>query len=234
MTTDENQALQQADTALAIIEQFEAAINDLESFINELPQIYYDEGQPMLQRLKSLYETVDLNVGSGIDTLDYNVKSARSKIERRRLSSEVVRMSEKQGLTNEEIAERIGDISKDTVGKFLREYRKAKPSERARIRRTSIFDTYDQLEKLAAMIYRELARWEGQDGDVHVKYVKELRELIKESHQWMDRVSEREKLEEIAMTVQDVIFEYVPAENQKKVVERFETLGLGKQLTPGN
>lgn len=225
----DNQALQQASRALAVIEQFEAVLNDLESFINTLPQIYYDEGQPLLARLRSLYEAVDVNEGSLESVQMLQRQGGKSTIERLRLESEVVRLSEEKGLSNSEIAERFEALSEEMIRRFLKKYREAKPSERARVRRSSIFDTYDQLEKVAALIYRQLARYEGQDGNIHVKYVKELRELIRESHEWMDRASERQKLDEIALEVRDIVAEF-DEEKAVKLAKRLEQRGLGNRL----
>jgi len=223
---DNKEAIEKADKSLAVIEQFEAVIEDLDSFINSLPQMYLEEGKPVLERLKSLYELINIDV-TNIDTLDLNSKKARSKIERRRLSHEVIRLIEEEGLYYKEVGERLG-ISGSTVSKFYKQYENAKLSERAAVRRSSIFDTYDQMESLSAKIYKALATYEGMDGNVHVKYIEQMRKLITEAHQWMDRVSEKQKLEEIGMIVREVLSNCTK-DQEELIAKRFEEIGLGSK-----
>ena len=226
--TINNEAIERADKALAIIEQFETLLEDLKSFREEIPQLYQSELDPLLQRLSSLYEVINVDA-SDIETLDLSVKPRKSKIERRRLSGEIIRLIEEEGLSQKEVANRV-EMSPQTISKFIKQYNQAKPAEQAKSRRTSIFQTYEQFEKLAAIIYKEIARYEGMDGQVHVKYVDQLRNLIKESQQWMDRNSERQKLEEIAMTVKEILQDCTP-EQSKKIAERFESIGINKSLS---
>lgn len=226
-----NSAIERADSALAVIEQFEAIIEDVKSIREDLPKLYQTELDPIIQRLNSLYEVINVE-SVDIETLDNQIKPKKSKIERRRLSGEIIRLIEDEGLNQQEVANRVG-VSSQLISKFIKQYNQAKPSEQAKKKRTSIYQTYEQFEKLAAIIYKEIARYEGMDGHVHVKYIDQLRSLIKESQQWMDRQSEREKLQEIAMTVKEILQECTP-EQSKKIAERFEHLGIQKTLPVNN
>lgn len=219
----DSNAIEKADKSLALIEQLEAVLDDMESFINELPKLYYQEGKPILERLKGFYEILNID-STNIDALDLNWKPLKSKIERRRLSHEIIRLSEEEGLSHQAIADKV-DLSRSTIQKFVKQYQQAKPSEKAKQRKDSIFQTYDQLERLSTLIYRELARYEGQDGNIHVKYIEQLRKLITEANQWMDRASERQKLEEIAMIVREVLTECTE-DQEKLIAQRFEEIGL--------
>jgi transcriptional regulator with XRE-family HTH domain len=228
MTVD-HQAIQQADQALAIIEQFESLLEDLEAFVETLPKDHYQEGEVLLKKLQSLYQVINIDANH-IDPLEEPIQKKRSKIERYRLASEVVRLAEEEGFYQKDIANRLG-LSRSLVSKFLHQYENAKPSERAKWRRYSIFDTADQLEKLAATINRELARYQGEDGAIHVKYIDQMRQLIKESQQWMDKVSEQQKLEEIVRKVTEILSEECPsAEQQARIAQKFEQIGFGKTL----
>ncbi len=221
----ETQALSSAGAALGLIEQLENLVSDLREFGLTIPALARSELEVLVERLSAVAKLLDddENLPDLIKGLQLSGRVA-SKVDRLKLGGEIVRLREVGRATNAEIAQQLG-IGEQTVGRFLRFYDQCKPSEKARYQRSSIFDTTNQYEDLAAMIWRQLARLENLDNENHVRYISELRQLIKAAEQWMEKINQANKIEELRMAVAEILASELP-HRRAEILQRFATIGL--------
>lgn len=224
-----SEALQKAQSALSIIEQLELLLTNLTAFSSQLNKLHRDELEVYISQLKSLISALDDNP-EDLDLLHFKPLTAplRSKIERLKLGGEIVRLREK-GYTINEISAELG-LQGPAVSRFLKYYDQAKPSEKAKIHRISIFDTANQFEEIAATIYRMMARLEN-NGEVHVKYIAELRQVIVAAQKFMEQVSDRLQMEKIKEAVIAILIEELP-EKRETILKRFGELNLTSSFNP--
>lgn len=232
MDQNEHQrALTKAHKALSFIEQFQQIERDIKELVVVVPRTYRADLKLIEAKVNGLLQVLDV----GEEQIFQTITSAktegvtRSKIERLRIGGEIIRLRNEVKLSYKAIADRF-EIHEHTVSAFCKAYDQATPTEQARIKRTSIFDSHNQYEELGAMIYRCLARLE-QDGELetHVKYIGELRQTLKQAEQWMDRVSVSSKLEQIRAIVMEVLLDELP-EKRTLIMQRFAEMGVTGQV----
>jgi transcriptional regulator with XRE-family HTH domain len=154
---------------------------------------------------------------------------APSKIERMGLGKEIVRLRSESRLTIKEIAERYS-LSTKTVSQFLKVYEKAKPSEQAIMRSTSIFDTFDSFERLNGRLEALFARVEMSDFQVSVQVLAEFRKTIESAEKFMSKMSDQEKLDRIRQVVQEVLIQELP-EKRVEIINKLAEAGIRGQLS---
>lgn len=189
------------------------------------------ELEAVIGRVKTLYEMVDNNdaefdIVSAQKTLS---EIAPSKIERMGLGKEIVRLRSESRLTIKEIAERYS-LSTKTVSQFLKVYEKAKPSEQAIMRSTSIFDTFDSFERLNGRLEALFARVEMSDFQVSVQVLAEFRKTIESAEKFMSKMSDQEKLDRIRQVVQEVLIQELP-EKRVEIINKLAEAGIRGQLS---
>jgi hypothetical protein len=153
-----------------------------------------------------------------------------SKIERLGIGKEIVRLRLENRVSIKEIAEKFS-LSAATVSQFLKVYDQAKPDEQVRMRRTSIFDTTEQYERLNVKLDLLYAKVISSDQQVSVQVLGEMRKTIESAERFMAKYSEREKMERVLLIIQEVLQSELP-EKRVAIMQRFAALGL-KGATPG-
>lgn len=227
----QNEALERASQALSVLEQLSLTLRDVEQTVQTLPLSHRTDFQPLLERWRAVIEVLE----SDEDTIPELVKGKKltevspSKIERLKIGKEIIRLREVEKLTYQEIADHFS-ISQATVATFCKFYDGASPAVRSRYQRTSIFDTSQNFENLAAMIYRSLARLENVDSDNHVRYISELRQTITAAQKWMDQVSSHQKYDILKQAIVDILSDELP-EKREKIIQRFQAVGAASVLT---
>lgn len=222
----DNQAIVKANSSLGFYEQLDLVVSNLQSFSRTLNTSYSNELNVHIERLVGLVHLMDEEGYEPQVTTSDLTKG--SKVERLGLSGEVVRLKEIHKLSNQEIADKL-NIGSDTVSRFLRFYEKARPSDKAKYQRSSIFDSTQQYEEIASMVYRQIARLEN-DPEQHVKYIGELRQVIKAAQEWMKQANQMQKIEEIKQIITDILLDIAP-EQRERVIKRFSEIGLRRILS---
>jgi transcriptional regulator with XRE-family HTH domain len=227
--TQELAAFEKAQNAMAFIEQLELVMKSLEFLAERSPQ-ERGELEAIIGRVKSLYEMV--NEGEAEFDIVASKKTlndlAPSKIERMGLGREILRLRNEAKLSIKDIAERFS-ISSGTVSQFLKAYEQAKPSEQAIMRRTSIFDTTEQWERLGARMESLYARVEMSDNQVSVQVLAEFRKTIESAEKFMGKLSDQQKLDQIRQVVQEVLIEELPGK-RVQIINKLSQAGLRGQL----
>ncbi|MGG6281743.1 hypothetical protein ACQ4M3_09255 [Leptolyngbya sp. AN03gr2] len=227
MDVKQNQAIANASAAIGLIEQLGVILEDLNSYKNTLPSIHQVELVGIATRLTSLIKVLDEdeNLPSLVQSMQLSGRVS-SKVERLRLGGEIIRLRELGRMSIDEIATQIA-LAPQTVSRFLKYYDSIKdPSEKSRFQRASIFDTTNQLEDLSAMIYRQLAKLESVDPEHHVRYIGELRMTIKAAQEWMDRVSNAQKMDELKSVVAEILMRYVSETDRPMAIRDIQQAGM--------
>jgi predicted transcriptional regulator len=218
----ENEALEKADAALAMTEQLQSIIRDLESFGTLIPREFRDEINSLVGRTKALYEMVDSS------PLDLNTLSERlpsCKIVRMGINREIIELYLK-GMALSKIAEQFG-VSADMVRRFCRFYDDSSQTEKITIRRWSILDTADRMEEIGALIFSQLANLNG-DPENQVKYVDSQLKLIKMAQEFLKSWETKGKIEKTQVIIQEIFQDELRDYPQLKesVLRRFSALGV--------
>jgi AcrR family transcriptional regulator len=195
--------------ALAIIEQFELLLQNLKSFSQELSSSHRLELNVHIETLKSLIEILDTSDTPFVNLKDSKPDGFRSIVERLKIAGELIRLRGEPGTKTKDLAEMFG-ISEGTIIRFFRYYDSCKPSQQIKYQRISIFDTTQQLEQLAVTIQRNMARLEGHNDDVNVKYVAEMRQVIIAAAQLAEKMSNYEQYVQFKAAVESILLEELP------------------------
>jgi predicted transcriptional regulator len=222
--------------ALALIEQFEELLRNLDAFAKNLPPDKAEEFKVHLERFRSLTALMDSDEG----VVFYSGKLSgnmgyQSTVERLGIASAMLR-ERQAGRTIQEIAKMFG-VNRDTASRFFNLYDKAKPKEKLRMNRTSIFDTAAQMEELAVAIQRNMSRLEGMNDDVNVKFYAEQRQLIEAAAKFAKAMADYQKYQELIQVVRDILMAEIP-ERRVHILKVFQEHGFmpasGSSYTPPN
>lgn len=226
--SESKEAIDKAYAALSLIEQLESCMSGFKALIEYLPADHKPEYGVYLDQLEKLITVLDndsekLGVGELIKGIPLTQMRA-SKIERLGLASQVIRLREINKCSCNEIASRL-QIDAASVSRFLKFYDSAPLSQKTKYQRSSIFDTTTQYEEVGTMIYRQLARLEDSDAENHVRYISELRQLLKAAHEWMDKVNTQNQMAEVKEAVIDILSTCLP-EQQERIIKQFSSIGI--------
>lgn len=218
---------------MAFIEQLEFITHSLEAIKNDAPLTLHAELEAVITRSRAVYAMVnDSEVEFNIVAERRNLATqSLSKIERLGLGKEIVRLRLENRLNIKEIAEKFS-LSTATISQFLKVYDQAKPDEQAKMRRTSIFDTGEQYERLGVKLDLLFAQVQSSDQQVSVQVLGEMRKTIESAERFMTKYSEREKMERVLLIIQEILQTELP-ERRVEVMKRFAALGL-KGATPAS
>jgi hypothetical protein len=223
---EDYRARESALNALSFIEIIESLIVDFTAYTNCLPAEYQIEATLYLSRIKTLREALD-DEGFDPSILGASAslsKKLPSKIQRMGVASQIISMREEGKFTIKEISERFG-ISAPTVKTFLDAYDKAKPVEKTRIAKTSVYDIQENMENLHGMLLRTIARFE-LDGDINNKNLSEYRQLLALANKQLKEYQSAQKYNQIAALIEQILLEYCDKEARSKIVAEFQRLGL--------
>lgn len=226
---DENLRLDRANRALALIEQLEMIAQSLAVLVDLVPSDLKTEVRAILARAEGLYAALnETEEGAAVVELSTSLAdSAKTKIERLCLGSEIIQMR-RNGSTYQEIGRAL-DITPTSVSRFCRAYDLATPAKKAELRKKSIFDTAQNMEDLAAALYRQLAKLEATDPEHHVKYVSEMRQLIISAQKFMEQLSTKQKIDNISQLVMEILLQELP-ERRGEILKRFSDIGFRGML----
>lgn len=144
----------------------------------------------------------------------------RSVIEKLGLAGELIRL--RQGKwTVKRICEHF-DLAPRTVSRFFQYYDSMKPTEKVKYARKSVFDSTERLEELQVMILRQIARLEGSDDDIAVKYVSELRQTIQLAVTVSEKIANYQRYQSFTQLVSEILLQEIPPERRLAVLGKIE------------
>lgn len=232
-TTVNASAIEGTERVLALIEQLETLCTDLDDLEEVLPIRYKTNIRAIKARSVAILKVVD---GDSTETDEEVYKAlkernsltnaTKSKIERLGLQEQVIRLRQ-SGKTYKEIADQLG-IGDRLVSRFCNIYDSLSPKEQVKTRSRSIMDFVGHWEEMGALIYRMLAKLEG-DPENHVKYMSELRQLLKGVEQFQSRYSAQQEVQQIKEIIQDILIQELP-EKRLAIMQRFREAGVNKLL----
>lgn len=194
--------------SMAVLEQFELLVSNLESYCMALPTEHQEELKLHVQTLKTMVELIDIDGSTVISQEKLSGNLPKSKIERYGMGGELIRLR-REGKTLNELATQFG-FNNRTIARFFKLYDEALPKRKLELQRTSIFDSSQQMEDLSALIHRSMARLEGANDEVNVKYVAELRQLIELAMKFAEKMANYEKFEMLKNITVDILATELP------------------------
>lgn len=211
-------------TALGIIEHLQEVVQNLQVFGESLPEKYRSEFRVHLAKLEAVVAVLDTNaVHLPVLHGDAGAKLAKhATITRLGIAGELVRLRNTGKYTLEALAAQF-DVPLSEVQRFFRYYDQASPSEKAKFRRQSVFDVSERLEDLLQIIIRQLARLEGLNDEVHVKYVAEFRQVISLATSLIEKVNNYQRIQQLIALVGDILVQELP-ERQREIIDKIYKL----------
>lgn len=216
--------VEKACTALSLIEQLQEVAAGLAVFAEKLPLEHQSELRVHLARLDAILAVLDTNmVYVPVLHGDEARKLAKhATINRLGLAGELIRLRNTGKYTDEALAGMF-DLDVAEVKRFFRYYDAAAPSEKAKLRRQSVFNVSERLEDLLQIIVRQLARLEGLNDEVHVKYVAEFRQVVALATSLLEKVNHYQRLQQLIALVGDILVQELP-DRQKEIIDKIYRL----------
>jgi uncharacterized protein YerC len=233
-TTVNAEVLESTERVMAVIEQIDTLCIDLENLEQACPVSFRSDVTAVKERALAVRKAVDDETDENTIYKLIKERSAisgplgTSKIERLGLQEQVIKMRS-HGKNYKEIAEQLG-LSAELIGRFCKVYDKLTPTDQVKIRSRSIMDFVGHWEEMGALIYRMLARLEG-DPENHVRYISELRQLLKNVEAFQSKYTAQQELQQIREVVRDILVQELPAK-RSAIMQRFRESGVTK-LLPG-
>lgn len=230
-TTVNASVIEGTERVLGLIEQLETLYQDLTSLEEAIPIKFKMELSLIKERAHTILKIVDEDsdndaVFEAIKERASLTNATKSKIERLGLQEQVIRLRH-SGKTYKEIGEQLG-VGAQIVRRFCSIYDKLSPKEQIKTRSRSIMDFVGHWEEMGSLIYRMLAKLEG-DPENHVKYVSELRQLLKSVEQFQSRYSAQQEIQQIKDIIQEILVQELP-EKRLAIMQRFRQAGVNKML----
>jgi transposase-like protein len=173
-----------------------------------------------INNLKLLIELLDTGDTPFVNLKDNSKVNSKSVIDRLGIAGELLKLRGEPGQTISSIAKHFG-LPENTVKRFFKYYDSSKPSIQTKLRRTSIFDTATQLENLAVIIQRNMARLEASDDATNAKFVAEMREIIKLASVFAKEMSNYEQFNRMKQIVFDILLRELPA-RRTEILQKIE------------
>jgi hypothetical protein len=221
------------ETVLSVMEQLETIYVDLQNLEEALPIKYQPDAVAIKERALAIIKALDDendDVQQVYKTIQerssLTASGNKSKIERLGLQEQVIRLR-KAGKSYAYIAEKIG-VSTTLVSRFCRIYDTLSPKEQIKTRHRSVMDFVGHWEEMGALIYRMLARLEG-DPENHVRYIGELRQLLKNVEQFQTKYSAQQELQQIKSIIQEILCQELP-NKRLEIMQRFREAGVNRML----
>lgn len=217
----DNEINQNVYNSMAVLEQFELLVSDLESYCMALPaSSHKDELLLHVQTLKTLVELIDIDGSTVSSTEKLSGNLPKSKIERYGMGGELIRLR-REGKTLQELSVQTG-FNTRTISRFFKLYDEALPKRKLEMQRASIFDSAQQMEDLSALIHRSMARLEGANDEVNVKYVGELRQLIELAMNYAEKMANYEKFERLKQVTVEILLAELP-QRRVEILQKIST-----------
>jgi hypothetical protein len=230
-TTVNASAIEGTERVLGLIEQIETLCQDLSALEEAVPIKYKTEVSLVRERTLTILKIIDEDsedpaIYEAIKEKASLTNAAKSKIERLGLQEQVIRLRQ-SGKTYKEIGDQLS-ISAQLVSRFCTIYDSLSPKEQIKTRSRSIMDFVGHWEEMGALIYRMLAKLEG-DPENHVKYMSELRQLLKCVEQFQSRYSAQQEIQQIKDIIQEILVQELP-EKRLTIMQRFRQAGVNKLM----
>lgn len=223
------------DAALGIVEELVETSSELKKFFTRLKLTgeLQTEALALSSKLESLVNLIDEN-SIPIPALDKGLLSPRHKgiIERLGIGSELIRLREHENKTIAEIAA-LHNLCPQTVSRFFKYYASLKPSQQVKVRKSSVFDTTERLEDLMTMIMSQLARLQGSNDEVAVRYTDQLRQTIQMAAQLTEKMTNYAAYQTFTKSVVEILLTELPG-RRNEILSKIQVIGKTQELLKPN
>lgn len=137
------------------------------------------------------------------------------------ISGELIRMRQ-QGVALNVICRTL-NISTEAARRFFRYYDSITPTEQIKYNKNSVMNTTERLEELMNMILRRLHALEGMNDEVHVQYIKELRQTIDLASKVAERIVSYEQYNNFKSAVWEILKTMAP-ERRTEIIKQIQKL----------
>ena len=231
---EELRLIDSINNALIYFEQLEDIKEKLEEVAKHIKGDYKEDIKVILEKVSLLVVALEGTEDEGV--IDQYLRGCnelgkslpKTKVERLGYSQEIIKLMNR-GESAGDIAKKLG-LSLSSVSTFCKMYNSARPAERVKIKKRSVFDIATNYEELGSMIYRSLAKLELIDPEHHVKYIAEYRQLLMLADKFLKENTAKQKVEELGMLVKEVLINELP-EKRAYILNRFKEIGVGRALT---
>lgn len=212
-------------TALAILEEFVELSNSLNELSSRLPNDYKAEGLSLASKLESLVNILDSDQISipVVKKARMSGYSRKCVIDRLGIGSELLRQRE-QGQTMTSIAHKYS-LSPRTVIRWFEYFDSLKPTQKSAYVGKSVFDTVQRLEELSAMLLQQIARLQGSQDDIAVKYVSEYKDTLRLALTFSEKLLKIKAYQEFKEKVSNILLKYVPPEARQLALREIADAG---------
>lgn len=217
-------------TALAILEEFVELSNNLNDLSSRLPNNYKAEALSLAVKLESLVNILDSDQISipVVKKAKMSGYSRKSVIDRLGIGAELLRQRE-QGQTMTSIANKYS-LSPRTVIRWFEYYDSLKPTQKSTYVGKSVFDTVQRLEELSSMLLQQIARLQGSQDDIAVKYVSEYKDTLRLALNFSEKLLKIKAYQEFKEKVSNILLKYVPPEARQLALREIAEAGAVHSL----
>lgn len=229
-------AEQKADISIGVIEALISINDDLgdlkESINNPLQKELLTN---LVDKLNIIIDILDETPQPIIVSNNNKSKHFRSVVYSLGIQSEVLRLRD-LGKSIKTISE-VMNVNSSVIGRFFRYYDHISNAEKIRVRSNSVMNTPERLEELFNMILRRLHMLEGQNDELHVQYIKEMRQTLALANQVGEKMVNYREYQKFTQNVWELLKSELP-EKRSMIVQKIAYLqqnnheGLDNVLAP--
>lgn len=194
--------------------------------------ILHTELSLVSQRLDSVIAILDAEAAPIEILADTPLSSNRfiSIIDKLGIGNEIVALR-KQGSTIKELSA-MYKLSTATIQRFFKYYDSQSATKKSRYNTSSVFDTVERLEELQTIILRNLHRLEGNNDEVAVKYISELRQTLALAVSVSEKLANAKAFQELKELVATILMSELP-HRRKEIVSKIKSvMELSKGFLP--
>lgn len=232
--------LENANISLGIIEALVNLNYDLETVAEDLTNPIQKE--ILINIYKKLNNIITLldNTGTPVivegSLVKENAANFTSTVYKLGVQGELLKMREK-GFTITKISEQLA-LNPTVISRFFKYYDHLSNLDKLKVRQSSVMNTPERLEELFNMILRRLHMLEGVNDELHVQYIKELRQTLGLASQVADKMVNYKEYQRFTESVWELLKLELP-DKRKLITEKIALLqqsrsDVAKSLMAGN
>lgn len=214
--------LDKTDISLGVLESLVNISSDIEILKNELNNPLQKELVVNIEdKLNIIINILDDIPQPIIVEESKKTSNFRSLIFKLGIHAEVLKLRE-LGKTVSEICT-IMNVSKKTLRRFFKYYDHVSNVERIKLRTNSVMNTPERLEELFNMILKRLHMLEGHNDELHVQYIKEMRQTLALANQVSEKMTNYQEYQKFTQNVWELLKSELP-EKRSLIVQKIAYL----------
>lgn len=221
--------LDNTNFSLGIIEALVSLTHDQSDLADELtnPQQKQlaENIKNKLENLVTLLDNATTPVVVESSLVKENSANFNSIVYRLGLQGELLKLRSK-GYTITKMAEHL-NLNHSVISRFFKYYDHLSNLEKLKVRQSSVMNTPERLEELFNMILRRLHSLEGLNDELHVQYVKELRQTLALASQVAEKMVNYKEYQRFTEAVWELLKLELP-DKRRLITEKIALLQQSK------